>query len=395
MTLFPRLLWMGLLVVVAWRPWVLDLVYPERIILIQGAGIGIGLAWWVIRQGWRRRPDSRVLVPCLILFLAFLLSTALTEYHLEAFLQGQALLFGVLLFVAAALAPKAQRQQLLVVLVITGTLLALRSLWQAAVLFPAFERFAWTQLTAHDHVASFVSEVIARRRVFGPFPLPALLAGSLAILLPISVAVIQPWATTSKRRIIAIAVWGAQATALFLTQSLGGIGSLCAATLLVLTVRRSPWRQRIAVLCLTLLSVGLLLAVRPELSMLDHPRNPIIQRWRYWNSTVEMIRDHPIRGIGAGDYALVYPDYQLPEATEARFAHNVWLHTWAEWGILGLLGLVGLFLGSIRLIASQPKAFQIAVWAFWMLATIDITWSIMQVACLWWPLLGLLTPPKD
>ena len=60
-----------------------------------------------------------------------------------------------------------------------------------------------------------------------------------------------------------------------------------------------------------------------------------------------------------------------------------------------MLGLVGLFLGSIRLIASQPKAFQIAVWAFWMLATIDITWSIMQVACLWWPLLGLLTPPKD
>ena len=390
-----RPIWLLLLAVVAFRPWVLDLVYPERIILVQWAGLGIGLVWWVIQQGWRRPLHAPLLVPCLILFLAYLLSATLSDHRLEAFIEGQSLAFGVVLCAAVALASERHRRQLLVVLVITGTVLALRALWQAAVLFPAFERFAWSDLTRQTHVANFVTEVIGRRRVFGPFPLPALLAGALVILLPVSVAVLQPWARTSKRRLVAIAIWGIQGTALFLTQSLGGLASICAATLLVLMLRHHAWRQRIVMFGITLVSIGVLLVLRPELTMPDHALNPIVQRWRYWNSTVEMIRDHPIRGIGAGDYASVYSNYQRPWSTQTHFAHNVWLQTWAVWGLLGLIGLLGLFVGSIRLAVSQPTGVQIALWGFWMIATIDITWSVMQVACLWWPLLGLLTPPRE
>ena len=386
-----RVLWLGLLTVVALRPWVLDLVVPERILTVQWAGLCIGLAWWLSQRGWRKPLHPHLLWPCLLLWFGCLTSATLSEDRLEALLQAQALTFGIVLCAAAALAPWPRRQQLLIVLIAASTALALHGLWQAAVLFPAFERFDWSRLTPEAYVADFATEVIARRRVFGPFPLPGLLAAALILLLPVSVSVLRPWATTPPRRLIARLVFGVQGAALLLTQSLGGFCALGAATVVVLLIRRRPWWQPASVLCLALVCIGTLLLIRPELSNPDHPRNPIVQRFRYWQSTAGMIRDHPLRGIGAGNYALVYPRYQRPQATQARFAHNAWLQTWAEWGIVGLVGLAALSVGSIRLASGHPIGFQIALWAFWMLASIDITWSILQVACLFWPLLGILS----
>ena len=108
-----------------------------------------------------------------------------------------------------------------------------------------------------------------------------------------------------------------------------------------------------------------------------------------------MIREHPLRGMGAGNYAATYPRFRSSWESETRFAHNALLHVWAEWGALGAIGLVGLFHGSLRLAALQPMGYQVAWWAFWLMALIDVTWSFPQVTCLWWALVDLSTPPED
>lgn len=397
--LVEALLWGGLLWAVAVRPWALG--FPEAIPLAQWVGLGVGLIWWIRKRGFHRRLTPSLAVPCLTLLMAFLVSSLWGRDRREIFIQGHGLVFGITLCAGIALAGRFQRRQLRWILVLTGTLLSLHALWQAFVLFPAMDHLPWSRLAMDgrfqhvpDHTIAYATEVIRRRRVFGPFPLPGLLAAALAMLLPMSVATLNPWATTSARRVISVAVWILQAVALLLTRSLGGIGSACAAALWVLVLRRSALRVKLAMLGVALLSVGMLLAVRPELSDLTHPRNPMAQRWSYWVSTVQMIREHPLRGIGAGNYASVYPRVRRPLASETRYAHNALLQVWAEWGALGAIGLVGLFIGSLRLAARQPMGHQVAWWAFWSMALIDVTWSFPQVACLWWVLVGLSAVPE-
>lgn len=57
-----------------------------------------------------------------------------------------------------------------------------------------------------------------------------------------------------------------------------------------------------------------------------------------WKATLRMIQDHPILGIGTGNFFTVYPKYRLPEATEKEvaYAHNIFLEVAAEFGFIGL-----------------------------------------------------------
>ncbi|MBI3319401.1 MAG: O-antigen ligase family protein [Candidatus Omnitrophica bacterium] len=390
------LLWAALLWVAAMRPWTLGA--PDRIPLVQWVGVGVGLVWWIRKRRGFQSVDPGVGASCLVLLVAFLVGSLGGHDRREVLMQGHGVLFGIVLYASAACAGPAQRRQLQWVFLVTGTLLALHALWQAFALFPVLAKFPWEQLVLEGrlrhipiHTMEYATEVIQRRRAFGPFPLPGLLAAALGILLPVSVATLTPWATTSVRRCVALIVCGVHLVALLLTQSLAGISSLCAATLVILMRRQSALRWKLAMLLVAVLTVGILFVLRPELSNATHPRNPIVQRWRYWCSTTQMIREHPLRGLGAGNYAEAYPRFRRPFATDTRFAHNALLQVWAEWGLLGVIGLAGLFVGSWRLAVRQPAGYQVAVAAFWLMAFIDVAWSFPQVTCLWWLLLGCST----
>lgn len=62
-------------------------------------------------------------------------------------------------------------------------------------------------------------------------------------------------------------------------------------------------------------------------------------RLALWQSTLAMIEDKPVSGIGWGAYWLVYPQYNFfiqDEGTVIFHAHNMYLHLAAETGIPGL-----------------------------------------------------------
>lgn len=77
-----------------------------------------------------------------------------------------------------------------------------------------------------------------------------------------------------------------------------------------------------------------------------------------WNVTRNIIRDHPVSGVGTGNFKVVYPLYKAqaiatlqkidypPDFFERReYAHNEYLELWAESGFLALLFFL-LFLSS-------------------------------------------------
>lgn len=73
-------------------------------------------------------------------------------------------------------------------------------------------------------------------------------------------------------------------------------------------------------------------------------------RLAIWESSVAMILDHPILGIGWGSFLKVYPEYDfyINDASAQIFhAHNMYLHYAAEIGIVGAAAYFWFFFGTM------------------------------------------------
>ena len=72
-------------------------------------------------------------------------------------------------------------------------------------------------------------------------------------------------------------------------------------------------------------------------------------RLNIWKSSIAIIADHPLFGIGPYNFKEIYPSYMLwEESTEYLSAHNLFLQTWIELGFLGLLALLCILVISFR-----------------------------------------------
>src|SRR5262249_8397884 len=68
-------------------------------------------------------------------------------------------------------------------------------------------------------------------------------------------------------------------------------------------------------------------------------------RLEFYRNTLEIIRDHPLLGVGTGGFPKAYADrLQDARAERTRNPHNEYLHITAQTGLLGLAALLWLFL---------------------------------------------------
>jgi O-antigen ligase len=69
----------------------------------------------------------------------------------------------------------------------------------------------------------------------------------------------------------------------------------------------------------------------------DDANFAIVERMAHWQAALGMFADHPLLGVGIGNYAAVYPAYALPGWSDPLgHAHNYYLNVAAEAGIIGL-----------------------------------------------------------
>jgi O-antigen ligase len=67
-----------------------------------------------------------------------------------------------------------------------------------------------------------------------------------------------------------------------------------------------------------------------------------VLRLRLWQSALEMVRDHPLWGIGLDQFLYLYPTYMHPDAwrePNLSHPHNLLLDFWLRLGLLGLVAL--------------------------------------------------------
>ena len=78
-------------------------------------------------------------------------------------------------------------------------------------------------------------------------------------------------------------------------------------------------------------------------------------RFTIWKDTAQIISKNPLRGVGLGNYPLVYPRYKTgPFDFLNLYAYNEPLHITAETGIIGLSGLVIFISMVLRHLKKNP-----------------------------------------
>jgi cytochrome c-type biogenesis protein CcmH/NrfG len=262
-----------------------------------------------------------------------------------------------------------------------GVLLAGLGIWQRFVWYPRIAEtyLEWERLTAEggdplrlDELRrelgpeltglSGGSQLALRQRVlesnepFGRFALANTLAGALACFFVLaSVLVADRWRLSSRwTRTLMIGIVGLIGFSLLLTKSrTAWTGALCGAiavagTLLV----RDSVAGSVRRVLLTLASISgamvLVAAVAVPLGLIDRqvfteaPKS-LSYRFQYWRGAWEVISEHPLLGVGPGNFRSHYLLHKLPGASEEiSDPHNALLDVWATGGLFGLAGLLGL-----------------------------------------------------
>ena len=137
---------------------------------------------------------------------------------------------------------------------------------------------------------------------------------------------------------------------LLLTKSRSAWCAVLLGTVYLTVVQFQVSRQRIARgLGLT----GVLLAVavgcawftnRLDMEILSEATNSLLYRLEYWRSSMAMVIDHWLWGVGAGNFRDAYMAYKLPAASEAiADPHNAVLEIWTSFGTLVALLMIGVF----------------------------------------------------
>jgi O-antigen ligase len=186
-------------------------------------------------------------------------------------------------------------------------------------------------------------------RVSGLLIDPNHFAGELAMVTPLLLALAM---LAPRRWLAVVASLAAVAFCIAIVATLSRSGWLgLLAGLLVLGVMLPGRRLQLGALVVAAAAAVLLAGLVPAISVRlgPHAMGPLemlASRWRVWSAAIAMTWDHPIVGVGIGDFANVYPAYGI-RPLSAQHAHNLFLNLAAERGALGLaaFGLVLAVLG--------------------------------------------------
>ena len=160
---------------------------------------------------------------------------------------------------------------------------------------------------------------------------------------------------------------------LFLTQSRGGLVGFGVMSIVAVAIA-TPFRARVLVLVLAVLVTGMayftiVASPTEEHRVTSFSAADSTGRADLWNVALQVTRDHPLAGIGMGNFTTVAPEYlqrnldvrrsDLFLRENATEVHNTYLTVLAELGVVGLLlflaflgAVLGIALRSARTLAS-------------------------------------------
>ncbi len=251
------------------------------------------------------------------------------------------------------------------VLIFTDTPKRLRILVRTIMVFGFFLAiFGLTQSFTSPDKVYWIRE-LPQAQAFGPFINRHHFAGYMELALALPLGLVFTGAIEREKKFIYLFAAGLMAVALIMTNSRGGLISLFAELLfLVATMglrrrhrkkhesRLRPWMRSAAVkagLALTLIVIMfggvVLLGGEEALTRIVGSVNtddPTTGRAHFWSVTVDIIKTHPLLGIGLGAFGVVYTGYDTRNGIyRLEQVHNDYLQVLSDAGIIG--AAIGLF----------------------------------------------------
>lgn len=193
-------------------------------------------------------------------------------------------------------------------------------------------------------------------RAAGFFGHPMTFAGYFCIYLPLLFVLLFEESTASRWRWYMGGLLILLSAALLFNATRGAwLAVVCTISLLLLYYLTQRKKLAAVILC-CLLAVGAGLTQYPPLvqraqSITDTTNQSNHERLLIWHSAYEMFKDHPVTGVGLGQYKDNYQKkYISPEAKEPLLAHahNNFMQMLAENGLIGFAGfmtLISCFIG--------------------------------------------------
>lgn len=213
-------------------------------------------------------------------------------------------------------------------------------------LYGIFQYFSGALSSANAWLDSDMFEDIAGRAV-STLENPNMLAEYLILLIPLAAAQFLAGKGFSSRT-LALLSCGVLGGCIILTWSRGAWLGLLFGVFVFLLI----WSRRTIYLIVAgVFSIPFLPFVLPDsiiqrfTSIGNLGDSSTSYRVNIWRGTVRMLEDYWISGVGVGEAAwgTVYPRYSLASIETAPHAHNLYLQTWVQTGIVGLLLLAAFF----------------------------------------------------
>ena len=197
--------------------------------------------------------------------------------------------------------------------------------------------------------------------------------------------------------------------AIFLTFSRGALVGLAIAIIL-LGIVMGLRRAAPALLAAAVIVVATLALAGAGLTILREGGGSLGLRQMIWASTLAMIRDNPVFGVGLDQFYYQYaPRYVNPAAWGERFTshpHNLFLDFWTRLGIMGFAWIVWT-LATVATVAARGWRAQtgegrrllfaatIAAAAAVVHGLVDNFYFLIDLAFIWWFLLALIAVASE
>lgn len=269
-----------------------------------------------------------------------------------------------------------------------------------------------------------LSQINGFTRIHSLYDVP----NSLALFL-VPIAIIALWIGIRDSNTLYTYAALVMLVAIIFTQSLGAIialiGTMLIAMLLIIKNPLSPIGERVRVRA-TLLVFGFIIVTAIIftlsgrfaylISPLIHPNttNSITVRMQLWDIGIDLIKKHPIWGIGLGQFEPAYqaelhrrfanrvmpdpighPRRQLQPEYVFRDPHNWIIAFWLNTGLLGLTGFIALNYIAIKrafypLAHIHSQAIALALISLLIFGLFDTVYWKNDLSALWWMLVAIL-----
>jgi len=363
-----------LLTLISIRPFISSLAFPYLNYAYSVLFIAFLISWIITKKISLERIKP-LTYPLALLCLALIVSTIFSLNKINTFGQLYQYVNGLLLFFVAASLCHEDKIRVIRTAIFSGFVISVLAIYQYLFGFQHLLNY----MSAEKITNAFALDYVERRRTFFPFVTPNILAGYLAMVIPLAL-------TGSKKRWLGIS---ASVVALLLTRSLGALLSLFLALVIYFYLRNKSKRRILILLSLGLAVIGVIFVIRTCVHK-EHlqPVFSAIARLGYWRESIEIIKARPLTGIGIGNFNLVW----------SRYAHNSYLQIWAEMGILGIISILWLIIAIFK---TAPKNLKDAAYTketagiitaiavFLIHNFVDFSFFLPEVSLIWWGILGL------